>query len=82
MGKRKGKMYMDYVIQSREHRFQPPNQNKPTLAKPGSIEKLRVLTERYGAGQPLHHPSDATCLDRRERAKDYLKMFHQRVSRP
>jgi len=70
---------MDYVIQSREHRFQPPNQTEPTLAKPGSTEKLRVMTERYRAGQPLHHPSDATCLYRRGRAKTSLDKFHQRM---
>ena len=73
---------MDYVLQSREYRFQPPNQTEPTLAKPGSIEKLRVMTERYRAGQPLHDPNDATCVDRRGSARTSLDMFYQRVSRP
>jgi hypothetical protein len=73
---------MNYVLQSREYRFQPPNQTEPTLAKPGSIEKLLVMTERYRAGQPLHDPHDATCLDRRGRAKMSLEALHQRVSRP
>lgn len=41
---------MDYVLQSREHGFQPPNQTEPTLAEPGSIEKLRVMTQRFCAG--------------------------------
>ena len=62
---------MDYILHSREMRFEPPNQTKATAAKPGSIEKLRVMAQRYGAGQPLHHPSDATCLDHRERSKKY-----------
>ena len=64
-------MYMDYLMQSRESLFEPPNLTEATAAKPGSIEKLRVMAQRYGAGQPLHHPSDATCLDHRERSKKY-----------
>ena len=62
---------MDYILHSREMRFEPPTQTKATAAKPGSIEKLRVMAQRYGAGQPLHHPSDATFLDHRERSKKY-----------
>ena len=74
---------MDYVLQSREMRFEPPNQTEATAAKPGSIEKLRVMAQRYGAGQPLHHPSDATCLDHRERAKTFgNKILYQTASRP
>ena len=76
-------MFMDYALQSRESRFEPPNQTEATAAKPGSIEKLRVMAERYRAGQPLHHPSDATCLDHRERAKTLgNKIFHRIASRP
>ena len=77
-----GNMYMDYLLQSRESRFEPPNQTEATAAKPGSIEKLQVMAQRYRAGQPLHHPRDATCLDHRERAKTYVnKIFHQIASR-
>ena len=66
---------MDYVLESRENRFEPPNQTDATEAKPGSIEKLRVMAERYRAGQPLHHPSDATCLNHRERTKAFGNML-------
>ena len=73
---------MDYILQSRELRFQPPNQNKPTVAQPGSREKLLVMTERYRTGQALHHPRDANCLDQRERGKGkYLDMFYLRMKR-
>jgi hypothetical protein len=33
----------------------------PTLAKPGSDEKVRMLAARYAAGVPLWHDSD--CYD-------------------
>ena len=74
-----GEMRMDYVLQSREHLFQPPNQGEPTAAKPGSREKLLVMTERYRAGQALHHPHDETCLDHRERTNNFLNMLHRRA---
>lgn len=31
-----------------------------TNARPGSPEKIRVLTARAQAGRELHHPDDAT----------------------
>ncbi len=74
-------MYMDYVLRSREYRFQPPNQARPTLARPGSTEKLRVMTERCRAGQPLHHPGDAKCLNDVQSAINYLRIVQQRSSR-
>ena len=58
-------MYMDYLLQSRESQFEPPNLTEATAAKPGSIEKLQVMAQRYRAGQPLHHPRDAKCFDHR-----------------
>lgn len=33
----------------------------PTAAKPGSIEKVKMLAARYAAGVPLWHDSD--CYD-------------------
>ena len=69
-------MYMDYLLQSRERRFEPPNQTAATTAKPGSIEKLRVMAQRYRAGQPLHHPRDETCFAHRERKRTFVyKVF-------
>ncbi len=52
----------DYISLSRMHQFRPPNRSEPTQAQPGSSEKVRVMTERYRTGQPLHHSSDATCV--------------------
>ena len=73
---------MSYVLQSREHEFQPPNQSEPTAARPGSKEKLVVMTERYRTGQSLHHPNDETCLHHREReTRRYLDMFYLRMKR-
>ena len=57
-----GNMFLDYVLQSRVSQFEPPNQTQATAAKPGSIEKLQVMAQRYLAGQPLHQPRDETCL--------------------
>ena len=53
---------MDYLAQSRDYRFEPRNQTVPTLARPGSAEKLRILAKRYRSGQPLHHPDDVTLV--------------------
>ena len=76
-------MHLDYLLQSRDSRFEPPNQTEATTAKPGSIEKLRVMAERYRAGEPLHHSSDATYLDHREHATNYSsKISHQIANRP
>ena len=33
---------------------------KPTKAKPGSQEKIDVLSDRIIKGLPLHHPEDYT----------------------
>jgi hypothetical protein len=76
-------MHIDYLLQSRESQFEPPNLAEATAAKPGSIEKLQVMAQRYRAGQPLHHPRDAKCLDHRERANTFgNQIFYQVASRP
>ncbi len=51
---------MDYVEQSRNYKFEPPNRSAPTQARPGSAQKLEVMAERYRSGQPLHDPNDET----------------------
>ena len=33
-----------------------------TQHRPGSMEKVAVLEQRYADGKPLFHPDDATCL--------------------
>ena len=53
---------MDYLVQSRDCQFEPPNQSAPTQARPGSAQKLQVMAERFRSGQPLHHPNDETLV--------------------
>lgn len=36
----------------------PANQYSPTMALPGSSEKIELLAERLQQGLPLWHPSD------------------------
>lgn len=36
----------------------PPQPDGPTLARPGSAEKLLVMIERQSSGRALHHPDD------------------------
>ena len=52
----------DYVELSRDNEYEPPNFGGPTQARPGSLEKLTVMTERYCQGQQLHHPDDVSWL--------------------
>ena len=51
---------INYVAQSRDCLFEPPNQSAPTQARPGSAQKLQIMAERFRSGQPLHHPNDET----------------------
>jgi hypothetical protein len=53
--------------------YLPPALPEPTQAAPGSPEKIRVLSERVLAHQPLFHPSDAEGPDalRREKSSRY-----------
>jgi hypothetical protein len=42
--------------------FEPNRDPVPTEAKPGSIEKLKVLEERLLRGEKLSHPDDEPML--------------------
>lgn len=46
---------------NRENR-NPPLDDQPTNARPGSEEKLVVLEDRYEKDVQLHHPDDAKLL--------------------
>lgn len=46
---------------NRENR-NPPLDDQPTNARPGSEEKLVVLEDRYEKDVQLHHPADAKLL--------------------
>ena len=70
----------DYISQSREYHFLPPNQSEPTQAQPGTKEKLQVMTERYRSGQPLHDPGDTACLDRRYFTRIYYQVLDQKTT--
>jgi len=51
---RKGKEAVDY---------EPPNEAEPTEARPGTLEKIAVLRERFATGRPLHCHGDAGLDD-------------------
>ena len=53
---------LDFAELSRDSEFEPPNRGQPTHARPGSMEKLTVMAERYSQGQQLHHPDDVSWL--------------------
>ena len=55
---------MNYCEQSREQNFEPPNDASSTGANPGSLEKIRVMAERFRYGQPLHHENDETFISK------------------
>ncbi len=40
---------------------------RPTTALPGSVEKQKVMMERYVNQQPVHHKDDPKLKDRRSR---------------
>ena len=75
---------MDYVAQSRDYQFEPPNQSAPTQARPGSAQKLQVMAERYRSGQPLHHPNDETlvALPVRKAMSAFLAWARQKENEP
>jgi hypothetical protein len=41
-----------------EHAFEPAPAKQPTRARPGSLEKIAVLSARADAGEELYHPLD------------------------
>ena len=69
---------MDYAVESRDYRFEPPNQSAPTQARPGSAQKLQVMAERYRSGQPLHHPNDETFVALPMRMSAFLAWDRQK----
>ena len=38
---------------------------RPTFTAPGSIERLRVYSERYARGEAVFHPKDSDFMGRR-----------------
>lgn len=43
--------------------FSPAGYGSPTMARPGSEEKIEVLIRRMESGLHLFHPDDAVVLD-------------------
>ena len=62
-------IWMNYFEQSRAQEFEPLNDATPTHANPGSLEKIRVMTERFSSGQPLHHENDETFISKLDRKR-------------
>ena len=60
---------MNYFEETRGPEFEPPNNAASTGARPGSLEKIRVMAERLNSGQPLHHEDDETFISKLSRQK-------------
>jgi hypothetical protein len=50
--------------------YEPKDFGKPTLAAPGSLEKVEVMTRRIEMGQQLFHPGDEWILATVESARN------------
>ena len=57
-----GEESLDHVELSRDGKYEPPGAGRPTQARPGSAEKLYIMTKRYTSGQQIHHPDDVSWL--------------------
>lgn len=55
-------IYESILFHGDESRFRPKPCSKPTKARPGSEEKIRVIRARVAAGEELWHPADETVL--------------------
>ena len=60
---------MNFYEQSRAQKFEPPNKAASTGANPGSVEKIRVMAERFSTGQPIHHVNDETFISKLDRKR-------------
>ena len=60
--------------------FVPSKQPEPTEARPGSIEKMQVLSARLMAGEELHHPSDVTIAATIEEQSEMAKLARARYA--
>jgi hypothetical protein len=54
---------------------------KPTLALPGTIEKIRVMRKRLREGLHIHHPEDATLQGVIGGQVQLLRAAHQKARR-
>jgi hypothetical protein len=74
-----------YVRLYGEDTYYEPNGLPPaTLARPGSLEKLLVLSDRLERGLAMHHPDDEKVLATQEQeyeAKSYVADESRRSSR-
>lgn len=53
---------------------EPPPPETPTDARPGSPEKIEIMTQRLAAGQRLHHELDRNVrIEPREIASHFFR---------
>jgi hypothetical protein len=55
-------IFRELRLKQHDEDFEPRNECEPTGARPGSLEKLFVITERVRLGQPLWHKYDECVL--------------------
>ena len=51
----------------------PTNEYDPTIAMPGTKEKLDVMAERISQGLPIWHPGDRTSYDESGFTKELVR---------
>jgi len=52
-----------YPRYERRREYEPENSVLPTFVRPGSLEKIAVMTVRASAGLPLFLPGENTDVD-------------------
>jgi hypothetical protein len=75
-------IFRELRLKQHDEDFEPRNECVPTGARPGSLEKLFVITERVRLGQPLWHKYDecvlATISEEFEKATFINKVFREK----
>ena len=51
-------IFAEIFLKGHDEDFVPTTDSMPTAARPGSLEKLLVMSERLIRGEPLFHPDD------------------------
>jgi hypothetical protein len=75
-------IFRELRLKKHDEDFEPRSECEPTGARPGSLEKLFVITERVRLGQPLWHKYDecvlATISEEFEKATFINKVFREK----
>lgn len=78
-------IFAEIRMKQHDEDYEPPNEARPTGAKPGSLEKLLVIISRVESGQPLFHRGDnpvlATIAEEFEAAKYVNEQYRIRYAK-